>query len=61
MKILDEHWKALADRERALLEEAARFLGGFGAPEEDVELVIDKLREDTEGNEIMSYKFRPLK
>jgi uncharacterized OB-fold protein len=27
----------------------------------DVELVIDKLREDAEGNEIMSYKFRPVK
>ena len=27
----------------------------------DVELVIEKLREDSEGNEIMSYKFRPVK
>jgi len=27
----------------------------------DVELVIEKLREDAEGNEIMSYKFRPVK
>jgi uncharacterized OB-fold protein len=27
----------------------------------DVELVIEKLREDSEGNEIMSYKFRPTK
>lgn len=26
----------------------------------DVELVIEKLREDDEGNEIMSYKFRPV-
>lgn len=45
MKILDEHWKALADRERALLEDAAGFLGGFGAPEEDVELVRRKLAD----------------
>ena len=27
----------------------------------DVELVIEKLRDDSEGNEIMSYKFRPAK
>ena len=27
----------------------------------DVELVIEKLRGDAEGNEIMSYKFRPVK
>jgi uncharacterized OB-fold protein len=27
----------------------------------DVELVIEKLREDAAGNEIMSYKFRPVK
>lgn len=27
----------------------------------DVELLIEKLREDAEGNEIMSYKFRPVK
>ena len=27
----------------------------------DVELVIEKLRDDAEGNEIMSYKFRPVK
>ena len=27
----------------------------------DMELVIDKLHEDAEGNEIMSYKFRPVK
>jgi uncharacterized OB-fold protein len=26
----------------------------------DVELVIEKLRDDAEGNEIMSYKFRPV-
>lgn len=27
----------------------------------DVELVIGKLREDAEGNEIISYQFRPVK
>jgi uncharacterized OB-fold protein len=27
----------------------------------NVELVIEKLREDDEGNEIMSYQFRPVK
>ncbi|OGO17248.1 MAG: hypothetical protein A2Z15_05805 [Chloroflexi bacterium RBG_16_50_11] len=27
----------------------------------EVELVIEKLRTDAEGNEIMSYKFRPVK
>jgi uncharacterized OB-fold protein len=27
----------------------------------DVELVIGKVREDSEGNEIMSYQFRPIK
>ena len=27
----------------------------------EMELVIDKLHEDSEGNEIMSYKFRPVK
>ena len=27
----------------------------------DVELVIEKLHGDDEGNEIMAYKFRPVK
>ena len=27
---------------------------------DEVELVIEKLREDADGNEIMSYKFRPV-
>ena len=27
----------------------------------DVEMVIEKLHEDDEGNEIMAYKFRPVK
>lgn len=27
----------------------------------DVELVIEKLHEDAEGNEVMTYKFKPVK
>jgi uncharacterized OB-fold protein len=27
----------------------------------DVDLVIGKVREDAEGNEIISYQFRPVK
>jgi uncharacterized OB-fold protein len=27
----------------------------------DVELVIEKLRDDADGNEIVSYKFQPVK
>src|SRR4028119_354283 len=42
MKILDERWKELADRERALLEGVAEFLTGFGAPAEDAELARRK-------------------
>src|SRR5215203_1089116 len=45
MKILDERWKGLADRERALLEGVAEFLAGFGAPAEDAELVRRKLAD----------------
>ena len=45
MKILDERWKGLADRERALLEGVAEFLTGFGAPAEDAELVRCKLAD----------------
>src|SRR5215210_5397976 len=45
MKILDERWKGLADRERALLEGVAEFLTGFGAPAEDAELVRRKLAD----------------
>ena len=39
MRILDEQRRALAERERALLERLVEFLRGFGAPSEDVELV----------------------
>ncbi|HJX12901.1 MAG TPA: Zn-ribbon domain-containing OB-fold protein [Dehalococcoidales bacterium] len=51
------------------LEEGARIWGlitGVEPSDEavrmgmEVELVIEKLREDPEGNEIMSYKFRPV-
>src|SRR5919107_1527408 len=45
MKILDERWKRLADRERALLGGVAEFLTGFGAPAEDAELVRRKLAD----------------
>ncbi len=45
MQILDERWKRLADRERALLRDVAEFLGGFGAPPEDVDLVRRKLAD----------------
>src|ERR687894_2410909 len=45
MEILDERWKGLADRERALLEGVAEFLTGFGAPAEDAELVRRKLAD----------------
>jgi small GTP-binding protein len=39
VRILDEQRRALAERERALLERLVEFLRGFGAPSEDVELV----------------------
>ena len=39
MRILDEQRRALAERERALLERLVEFLRGFGAPSEDVKLV----------------------
>jgi small GTP-binding protein len=45
MNILDERWKGLADRERALLEGVAEFLTGFEAPAEDAELVRRKLAD----------------
>jgi hypothetical protein len=40
-----------------------RFTGDFNALEigGDVELVIEKLYEDAEGNEFVTYKFKPLK
>jgi uncharacterized OB-fold protein len=52
------------------LEEGARFwslITGVEPSDEklkigmDVELVIGKLRDDAEGNEVMSYQFRPVK
>ncbi|MEW6638708.1 MAG: dynamin family protein, partial [Actinomycetota bacterium] len=39
MRVLDERRKALLDREKALLEDLIGFLGDFGAPREDAELV----------------------
>ncbi len=39
MRILDEQRRALAERERALLERLVEFLRSFGAPSEDVELI----------------------
>ena len=52
------------------LEEGARFwslITGVEPSDEalkigmDVELVIGKLRDDADGNEVMSYQFRPVK
>ncbi len=45
MRIIDERRRGLADRERALLERLIGFLGDFGAPEEDVELVRQTLAD----------------
>ena len=45
MRILDERWEALAEREKALLGGVVRFLEGFGSPEADVELVRRKLED----------------
>lgn len=48
------------------LAEGVRILTPFSGDPEllkvgmDVELVIEKLLEDDEGNEIMGYKFRPI-
>ncbi len=39
MRILDKHQEDLVNRERTLLSDLERFLGGFGAPREDVDLV----------------------
>ncbi len=39
MRILDKHQQDLINRERTLLGDLERFLGGFGAPREDVDLV----------------------
>ena len=45
MRILDERWETLAEREKALLGGVVRFLEGFGSPEADVELVRRKLED----------------
>jgi small GTP-binding protein len=45
MQVLDERWQRIADRERALIEHLAEFLGDFGAPPEDVSLVRRKLAD----------------
>lgn len=39
MRILDKHQEDLVNRERALLKDLESFLGGFGAPHEDIGLV----------------------
>src|SRR5918997_3448166 len=43
MQILDERWRRITDRERAILERLAGFLEDFGSPSEDVSLVRQKL------------------
>ena len=43
MQILDERWRRVTDRERALLERLAGFLEDFGSPSDDVSLVRQKL------------------
>src|SRR4028118_190984 len=43
MQILDERWRRITDRERAILERPAGFLEDFGSPSEDVSLVRQKL------------------
>jgi small GTP-binding protein len=43
MQILDERWRRITDRERALLERLAGFLEDFGSPSDDVSLVRRKV------------------
>jgi small GTP-binding protein len=43
MQILDERWRRITDRERALLERLVGFLEDFGSPSDDVSLVRQKL------------------
>ncbi|MCA1715414.1 MAG: dynamin family protein [Actinobacteria bacterium] len=43
MQILDERWRRITDRERALLERLSGFLEDFGSPSDDVSLVRQKL------------------
>ncbi|MGB3635646.1 MAG: dynamin family protein [Rubrobacteraceae bacterium] len=45
MQILDKRRKELLDRERGLLERLIGFLGDFGAPQEDTELVKQTLSD----------------
>ncbi|CAN5661972.1 dynamin family protein [soil metagenome] len=45
MQILDEHHKGLVYRERSLLERLIEFLGDFGAPRDDTELVKQTLSD----------------
>src|ERR687893_481308 len=43
MQILDERWRRITDRERALLERLVGFLEDFGSPTDDISLVRQKL------------------
>lgn len=45
MQILDERRKDLVERERSLMEQLVGFLKDFGAPQDDVELVIQTLED----------------
>jgi small GTP-binding protein len=45
VQILDERWRQVADRERALLEHLGEFLESFGAPPDDISLVRRKLTD----------------
>ena len=45
MQILDERRKGLVERERSLMEQLVDFLRDFGAPQDDVELVLQTLED----------------
>ena len=45
MQILDERRRGLVERERALMEQLVGFLKDFGAPQDDVELVLQTLED----------------
>ncbi len=45
MQILDERRKSLVERERSLMEQLVGFLKDFGAPQDDVELVLQTLED----------------
>ena len=49
MRILDERREALVERERKLLKKLVDFLVGFGAPQEDVDLIRLALADKTTG------------